>query len=126
MEKNSQETGFHYIYSAREQEEIQKIRQKYLPPQENKMEQLRRLDRRVTQKGTAAALSAGILGALILGIGLCCITVWAGEWFLPGIPIGLAGMALMGAAYPLYHRITEKDRKKMAPQILRLADELTK
>ena len=35
--------SFHYTYSAKQQEEIQSIRKKYLP-QEDKMEQLRRLD----------------------------------------------------------------------------------
>ena len=32
---------FTYTYSAGEQEEIKNIRQKYLPPEENKMEQLK-------------------------------------------------------------------------------------
>ena len=59
---DNQENSFEYTYSAPQQEEIKRIRQKYLPKEEDKMEQLRRLDQSAAQKGTAAALIAGILG----------------------------------------------------------------
>jgi len=42
MENN--QNGFQYTYSAKEQAEIKNIRSKYIPKEENKMEQLRRLD----------------------------------------------------------------------------------
>lgn len=42
---------FTYTYSAKQQEEIRNIRKKYLPREEDKMEQLRRLDRDTTRKG---------------------------------------------------------------------------
>lgn len=43
---------FSYTYSAKQQEEIKKIREKYAPKEADKMEQLRRLDESVTRKGT--------------------------------------------------------------------------
>lgn len=122
-EKNK---SFHYTYSSAQQQEIRNIRKKYLPPEEDKMTQLRRLDQSVAQKGTAASLIVGILGALLLGIGMCCCMVWAGNWFIPGIIIGFAGIALVCCAWPLYVRVTEKERKRIAPEILRLTDELLK
>lgn len=118
--------SFNYTYSAKQQEEIKNIRKKYLPPEEDKMAQLRRLDRRVTQKGAVYSLAAGIIGALLLGIGMCCAIVWTGAWFIPGIIIGVIGIVLVCCAYPLYVRVTEKERKKIAPEILRLTDELMK
>lgn len=118
--------SFHYTYSAKQQEEIKAIRSKYAPPEENKMEQLRRLDRSVTQKGSTAALLVGILGALLLGVGMCCTMLWSDRWFVHGIVIGLVGIALVCCAYPLYARITEKERQRLAPEILRLTDELLK
>ena len=46
MESNNQQKdGFRYTYSAKDQEEIRSIRQKYVPREEDKMERLRRLDR---------------------------------------------------------------------------------
>lgn len=60
---------FHYTYSAKEQEEIKAIREKYVAPAqiEDKMTQLRRLDATVTQKATSVSLVFGVIGALILG-----------------------------------------------------------
>lgn len=117
---------FHYTYSAKQQEEIRNIRKKYAAPENDKMEQLRRLDRSAAQKGTAVSLAAGVLGALLLGIGMCCCMVWGGPLFIPGIVVGVAGIVLVCCAYPLYIRATEKERKRIAPEILRLADELMK
>ncbi len=116
---------FHYTYSAKQQEEIQAIRQKYLPREENEMEKLRRLDRSVTKPGRAAGVTLGITGTLVLGVGMCCTMVWSGFWFIPGIFIGLAGMAGIAAAYPVYQRLTKRRREKLAPEIMRLTEELT-
>ena len=45
QESMAAETGsFHYTYSAPQQQEVRKIREKYLPREENKLDQLRRLD----------------------------------------------------------------------------------
>lgn len=122
MEQNN--SSFRYTYSAPQQEEIKKIRQKYLPKEEDKMAQLRRLDQSATNKGTTAALIAGIVGALILGLGMSCAMVW--ELFVIGIFIGVIGIALIAMAYPLYLRITKVEREKIAPEIMRLTDELMK
>lgn len=108
--KNGEGSSFTYTYSARQQEEIRAIQRKYLPREEDKMEQLRRLDRNVTRKGTRAALALGIAGALVMGTGMSMTMVFADVWFFPGIAVGLLGMACMGLAYPLYVRVTKKER----------------
>lgn len=123
--ENEKET-FSYSYSTKQQEEINDIRKKYLPKEEDKMEQLRRLDQSATKPGMAAALFVGIVGAMVLGIGMCCTMVWADTMFIPGIIIGVVGIAGVSAAYPLYMHITKKQREKLAPEILRLTDELKK
>ena len=116
---------FSYTYSAKQQEEIKKIREKYLPKEANKMEQLRRLDESVTRKGTVFSLVVGIIGTLVLGVGMCCCLVWT-DFFAVGIVVGLVGIAIVSAAYPLYNYITKKEREKIAPEIIRLTDELMK
>ena len=80
----SRKDTFEYTYSAKQQEEIRKIRQKYLP-QEDKMEQLRKLDRGATKKGTVLSVTVGIVGCLLLGVGMCCTMVWMDRLFVPGI-----------------------------------------
>lgn len=129
MEKK-QET-FTYTYSARQQEEVQRIRKKYLPPEEDKMEQLRRLDRRATQKSQAWAIGLGFIGALVLGTGMSLAMTNLsgfpdGTAMLIGIPVGVIGMALAALAYPVFLRTLKKERQRIAPEILRLSDELMK
>lgn len=116
---------FSYTYSAKQQEEIKKIRDKYLPKEADKMEQLRRLDKRVTEKGTTISLILGIAGTLVMGTGMSMCMVWT-ELFIPGIIVGVIGIAAVSLAYPLYSYITKREREKIAPEIIRLTDELMK
>lgn len=118
--------AFQYTYSAKEQEEVKKIRSKYLPKEEDKMETLRRLDAQAARKATAVSIAIGVTGALIMGLGMSCCMVWAGTWFVPGIVIGMLGIALAALAYPTYSRTLKKERERIAPEILRLTDELMK
>ena len=135
--ENKNNDGFSYTYSAREQAEIRKIREKYADKEkteESKMERLRRLDAKVTQKAQSISLTLGILGALILGSGMSLIMTDLGAalglsdeaGMLIGIPVGIAGGVLSSLAYPIYSAIVKARRKKLAPEILRLVDELTK
>ena len=124
MEKVNANNSFTYAYSAAQQAEIRAIRQKYLPPQEDPMAQLRRLDESTTRKGTVVSLCVGVTGTLVMGTGMSLCMVWAR--FLPGILLGLLGMAGIAAAYPLYQAVTRREREKAAPEILRLTEELMK
>ncbi|MCM1494861.1 MAG: hypothetical protein NC089_03580 [Bacteroides sp.] len=120
------EETFTYNYSADDQAEIKKIREKYIPQEENKMEQLRRLDESATKPGMITALLIGIISTLVMGLGMCCTIVWAESMFIPGIIIGMVGIAGIVAAYPIYSHMTKKRREKLAPEIIRLTDELMK
>ena len=127
MENNS----FEYTYSAQRKQEVEEIRKAYLPKEEDKMEQLRRLHAIPTQKAQAASLAVGIIGALILGTGmsLCMTELGAALGHLAmimGIMTGLAGIILVALAYPIYNRTLKKERERIAPEILRLSDELLK
>jgi hypothetical protein len=125
MENNS----FEYTYSAEQQREIEAIRKKYLPKEEDKMEQLRRLHAIPTQKAQAASIAIGVLGVLILGTGmsLCMTELGAvlGAWAMViGILVGVLGLVMVALAYPLYNAVLRKERRRIAPEILRLSEEL--
>ena len=126
MNEDQKNATFQYTYSAREQEELKRIRNKYLPKEENKMELLRRLDAQVTQKATMYSIIVGVIGTLILGLGMCCCLVWADSVFILGIIVGVIGMAILSLAYPLYNRTIKKERERVAPEVLRLTEELMK
>ncbi len=117
--------NFHYSYSAEKQNEIEAIRKKYLPreEQEDKLEQLRRLDAGVTTPGTIAAMALGIVSALVFGVGMCCFLVW--NRFALGALLCVVGVVGMLAAPWLYRRLVEKRKQQIAPEILRLTDELS-
>lgn len=121
--------AFEYTYSAQRQQEVEEIRKAYLPKEEDKMERLRKLHAIPTQRAQALSLAIGIVGALILGTGMSlCMTelgdFLGGRAMLVGIPVGIAGLILTALAYPLYSRTLNKERVKIAPEVLRLTDEL--
>lgn len=117
---------FTYMYSAAQQDEVKKIRQKYLPKEITKIDELRHLDKSVEKAGTLSGILTGIFGTLLFGIGMCCTMVWAEQFFIPGILIGIIGIAGMIAAYPIYKLQLRKRREKLAPKILELTEELIK
>ncbi len=121
----SEKEDFEYTYSAKQQEEIERIRAKYLPKQESKMEQLRKLDQQAEKPGQIISIAMGVIGSLIMGIGMSCCMVWNETLLVPGIFIGILGMIVLGFAYPLYLKITKKRRAKIAEQILALSAEMS-
>ena len=122
---NEKET-FEYTYSAAQQEEVERIKAKYLPKQESKLEQLKKLDKSAEHPGTVVSIAVGTIGTLIMGVGMCCTMVWNTSVvvFVAGIIIGILGMAIAGVAYPIYKSITKKQRAKIAEQILKLSAEI--
>ena len=126
--------GFEFTYSAKEQEEIKRIRKKYAAPaeEEDKMAQLRRLDASVYSKATTAALVIGVIGALVMGLGMSLVMTDIGAALgtilamIVGVGIGVIGIVLICLAYPMYTRTLKKEREKIAPEIIRLTDELMK
>ena len=136
MENNNENNGFQYTYSAKEQAELKRIRDKYTAPTEaeDKMARLRRLDASVTNTAQAVALVFGVIGTLILGFGMSLIMTELAESLsisedtamVIGIIVGIVGGILASLAYPIYNAIVKAKRKKLAPEIIRLADELIK
>ena len=136
MNENKSENGFSYSYSAREQEEIKKIRKKYAEDSartdESSIERLRRLDASVTKKGTVASIIVGVISSIVMGAGMSLIMTDLGA-FLPGmlslfigIAVGVVGMVGVALAYPIYKAITKKERERIAPEVLRISEELLK
>ncbi|MBQ3161651.1 MAG: hypothetical protein IJC04_05950 [Oscillospiraceae bacterium] len=119
------ENKFEYTYSAPKNAEIEKIRKKYAPQTsaESKLEQIKKLDSSVESEAVGCALGIGIPGSLILGLGMSCCMVWT-DLFILGIIVGIIGMIMCGAAYPIYKNTIKKKRAEIAPQILKLSEEI--
>jgi len=121
--------AFEYTYSAQRQQEVEEIRKAYLPQEEDKLTELRKLHRQPTRKAQIVSITMGVIGALILGTGMSLCMTELGDALgslsmVIGISVGIAGIVLVALAYPVYKRRLKKEREKIAPEILRLSDEL--
>ena len=132
--KNSEARGFSYTYSAKDQAEVRRIREKYVAPteDEDKMARLRKLDRSVAETAAVISLVLGVIGTLILGFGMSLVLTELGvlmrigmvsAWLI-GILAGVLGSVLVALAYPTYRFVEKKQRQKVASEVLRLTDEL--
>ena len=136
MENNNENNSFQYTYSAKDQAELKRIRDKYTVPNEvcDQMARLRRLDASVTNTAQAVALVFGVIGTLMLGFGMSLIMTelaknlgMSGDTAVViGIIVGIVGGILASLAYPIYNAIVKVKRKRLAPEIIRLTDELMK
>lgn len=118
---------FNYTYSApsvKERMELESIKKEYEPKTENesKIEKIRRLDRIVKECPTVIALSMGIIGTLIFGIGITFFLEWNSVLF--GIVFSVIGVAIMLPASLVYRKISDKLKKKYGPEILKLSEEI--
>ena len=123
--------SFEYTYSPQRLQEVEEIRKAYLPKEENKLEQLRSLHAVPTRKAQAKAIATGVIGALLLGTGMSLCMTELGDALgnlamVLGILVGILGMVPVALAYPVFKRTLKKEREKIAPQILKLTDDLLK
>lgn len=111
---------------------VQKIRTQYTEKQHTELDELRALDRKVKMSADAFAYGFGAVSALTMGSGMSLImtdigqTIGMASPMTPGIVIGLVGMVMAIANYPIYKGILTGRRKKYAQQIIALSDRLTK
>ena len=110
----------------------QKIRTQYMEKEEKStdLDKLKELDRKVKRPANIFAYTFGTISALIMGSGMSLVMTDIGEklglgdMMVPGIVIGVIGMGIVVVAYPVYTRILKKEREKIAPEILRLTEEI--
>ena len=115
---------FIYTYSAKQDEDVECILKKYLPMVKNddKVEEIKRLDRLCERPATITAVIVGIFGIVILCSGI--YLVFLRKMLLMGAVIGLSGLICMAVALPVYALILESRKKKIAPMIISLGKEV--
>lgn len=124
MEKNDK---FEFTYTApteRERKEVESLRKQYLPVEErtDKVTRLRQLDAKVKNPPQVLALSLGVAGTLIFGLGLTMILEWSAiVW---GAALAVVGIVPLALAYPTYKWLFEQLKNKHRAEILRLSEEI--
>ena len=125
MDRYMNENAFSYTYSATCNQEVLDIRKKYLPREETKLEELKRLDRLVQTSGVTESLCAGIGGCLVFGLGLCLAMKVIGKMIWLGVILGLIGAVGMLTAFPVYQKFFNKAKERHRARILELVAELS-
>lgn len=111
---------------------VQKIRTQYTEKQHTELDELRELDCKVKAPANTFAWAFGTLSALIMGSGMSLVmtdigqTIGMASPMTPGIVIGLVGLIMAIANYPIYKGILTSRRKQYAQQIIALSERITK
>lgn len=118
----------YYSYSAADNNEIKRIREKYAPTESKniKLEQLRALDKSVHTVASTFSIAAGVIGLLIFGFALTCVLEWSEKFFALGVASGLVGLILIISANSIYKKVAQKKKEQITPEIIKLTDELLK
>ncbi len=103
---------------------IERIRASYAEKEITKFDELKELDKRVKRPAEIFAYLFGSVSSLVLGTGMCLAMKIIGNSMALGIGIGLVGIALTCATYPLYKKILNDRKKRYAKQIFELSDSL--
>lgn len=118
---------FNYTYTAptaEERREIEDIRKEYLPPENvsGTLERLRALDKKAKTPALAAGITVGVVGSLILGLGMSMALEW--DMIVWGSVVGVAGLAILAIAYPVWKFLIRRGKKKYGKEILNLSEQL--
>lgn len=115
-------TTDNFVANTNDIRTAERIRREYLPAEQNRIERLRKLDAKVKTPGMVVAFTLGIIAALVLGGGMSLVMV-EGNMVL-GLVLGIPGLIVLCASYPLYLAITGSRKRKYADEIMRLSDDV--
>ena len=109
---------------------VEKIRTQYTEKEHNGLDELRALDTKVKRPANVFAYVFGSISAIIMGSGMSLVmtdiseTVGIQNPMVWGIVIGVIGMLMAIANYPIYKNILASRRKKFASKIIELSDRI--
>lgn len=107
----------------------EKIASEYAPKNTNKLQALKKLDRKAKQGAEIFAYTFGIISSLILGTGMCFAMEIIGNktivTMILGIVIGLIGIFGVSINYFIYKKLLNKGKMKYGSDIIQLAKEIT-
>lgn len=109
---------------------VQKIRTQYMEKENTGLDELKALDSKVKRPANVFAYAFGSLGAIVMGGGMSLVMTDIGETLgmestmAPGVIIGIAGMLMVIANYPIYKSLLSARRRKYADQIMKLSEKI--
>ena len=102
----------------------QKIHTEYSEKKSSDVDKLCELDKKVKMPANIFAFTFGILGALVLGTGMCLAMKVIGDLMALGIVVGILGIAMVSVNYPIYKMIMKSRKAKYSKEILELSEKI--
>ena len=102
----------------------QKLHTEYSEQKSSEVDKLCALDKKVKVPASIFAYTFGIIGALVLGTGMCFAMKVIGNLMALGIVIGIVGIAMVSINYPLYKMILKSRKAKYSKEILALSEQI--
>ena len=109
---------------------VQKIRSQYTEKQYTELDELKALDAKVKGPANVFAVVFGSLSAIIMGAGMSLVMTDIGaiiglaDAMIPGIVVGVVGLAMALLTYPLWKAMLNARKRKYGPRILELSEKL--
>lgn len=111
--------------TIRQQEEVKRIREDYTEKTRGKYEELQSLVASIKRPPQIAAYGVGVAAALLLGFGMCIALGALSLPFAMGVSVGAAGILIAVANVFIYRAVYAARKRRYAPEVLRLTDELS-
>ena len=111
---------------------VQKIRTQYTEKEHTRLDELKALDTKVKRPAKVFAYTFGAVSAIVMGSGMSLVMTDIGaslgmeETMVPGIVIGVVGMAMAILNFSLHKAILSSRKKKYGEEIIALSDKLMK
>jgi len=111
---------------------VEKIRSQYTEAEHTDLDALKALDSKVKKPANVFGFTYGSIGAIVMGAGMSLVTTDIGsfldmtETLIPGIAVGIAGLAMVLTTYPIYKKMLNSRKKKYAGQIMELSERIMK
>lgn len=105
----------------------EKLIEEYSEKETTKLDELKELDKKVKRPATIFAYVFGVIGALILGVGMClAMNIIGGTvaLMIVGIILGLVGIVMVSITYPLYKTMLTNRKSKYSSEIIQKSNEL--
>ena len=111
---------------------VENIRSQYTDKAYSQLDELKVLDAKVRGPANVFGYTYGIMGAIVMGTGMSLVLSDIGtvlgmnEGLLPGIGVGILGLAMSYTTYPIYQKILSSRKRKYAGKIIALSDHIMK
>ena len=111
---------------------VEKIRSQYTEQEHTELDELKALDAKVKKPAKVFGYTYGSISAITMGAGMSLVMTDIGTkigltaTLVPGIAVGVVGLAMSCTTYPIYKKILNSRKKKYAHQIMELSERVMK